>query len=88
MKIILRVLFVLILLFLITGYYIKSIEESEIFGEKILGITVLFSVMIFLPVFLYHRWKDKDIRNYMLTKENFDRIKKMNEKKKSNKFLK
>ena len=88
MKIILRVLFVLILLFLITGYHIKSIEESEIFGEKILGITVLFSVMIFLPVFLYHRWKDKDIRNYMLTKENFDRIKKMNEKKKSNKFLK
>tara|TARA_B110000444_G_C18851568_1_gene606120 strand:+ start:3374 stop:3640 length:267 start_codon:yes stop_codon:yes gene_type:complete len=88
MKIILRVLFVLILLFLITGYYIKSIEENEIFGEKILGITVLFSVMIFLPVFLYHRWKDKDIRNYMLTKENFDRIKKMNEKKKSNKFLK
>jgi len=28
------------------------------------------------PVFSYYRWKDKDVKDYMLTKENIDKMNK------------
>ena len=39
---------------------------------------VLFGAFIYLPLFLYHRWKDKKISDYTLTNEN---LSKMNVKK-------
>jgi hypothetical protein len=42
-------------------------------------------VIFFLPLFLYHRWKDKDIRDYTLTEENYERMRNEVEKKKPNK---
>ena len=83
MKIVLRLLFFSILLSLITGFYFKNYHDYQVIGEKIVGSTVLFSVIIFLPIFLYYRWKVKDIRDYMLTKENYERIKKKASNKKN-----
>ena len=84
MKNTLRFLFFLIIISLFTGFYIKNIVENDILGEKIIGSSVVFSVIIFLPIFLFHRWKGKDIRHYTLTKENFERMKNTNEIKKNN----
>jgi|TARA_B100001094_G_scaffold58188_1_gene53659 hypothetical protein len=84
MKNTLRFLFFLIIISLFTGFYIKNIVENDILGEKIIGSSVVFSVTIFLPIFLFHRWKGKDIRHYTLTKENFERMKNTNEIKKNN----
>ena len=69
---------------LFTGFYIKNIVGNDILGEKVIGSSVVFFVIIFLPVFLFHRWKGKDIRHYTLTKENFERMKNTNEIKKNN----
>ena len=82
MKIILRFLFFSILSSLIIGFYFKNYENDQFLGEKIIGSTVLFSVIFFLPLFLYHRWKDKDIRDYTLTEENYERMRNEVEKKK------
>ena len=60
----------------------NRIEDSQLYVEKIICATVLFSVIFFLPLFLYNRWKDKNIRDYTLTKENFDRMKNIKKKKK------
>ena len=85
MKIILRFLFFSILSSLIIGFYFKNYQNVQFLGEKIIGSTVLFSVIFFLPLFLYHRWKDKDIRDYTLTEENYERMRNEVEKKKPNK---
>ena len=82
MKFLLRLLFLSILVSLSIGFYHKNFFESELDGEKIIGATVLFSVIFFLPLFLYNRWKDKNIRDYTLTKENFERKKNIKKKKK------
>jgi len=81
-KFLLRLLFLSILVSLSIGFYHKNFLESEIDGEKIIGTTVIFSVIFFLPLFLYNRWKDKNIRDYTLTKENFERMKNIKKKKK------
>ena len=82
MKFLLRLLFLSILVSLSIGFYHKNFFESELDGEKIIGATVLFSVIFFLPLFLYNRWKNKNIRDYTLTKENFERMKNIKKKKK------
>ena len=82
MKFILRLLFLLILISLSTGFYFKNFLNSDINGEKIIGTSVLFAVVFFLPLFLYYRWKGKDLKDYTLTKENFNRIKSIKKKKK------
>ena len=62
---------------LFRGYYVKeTIDYNQ--GEKIIGMGVLFGAFIYLPLFLYHRWKDKKISDYTLTNEN---LSKMNVKK-------
>jgi len=30
---------------------------------------------VVFPLFSYYTWKDKDVKNYMLTKENLDKMK-------------
>jgi hypothetical protein len=27
-----------------------------------------------MPVFIYHRWKNKNVKDYMLTKENIEKM--------------
>lgn len=54
---------------IITGY-LMDFENSE----QLIGFGVLGLFFIVFPLFSYHRWKDKDIKNYMLTKENLDKM--------------
>ena len=78
MKLVLRILFFLLLGALAIGLYYKNQIEFSL-GERIIGFTVLGGAFIYLPLFLYHRWKDKNIADYTLTDEN---MKKMSGKKK------
>ena len=50
-------------------------------GEKIIGMGVLFGAFIYLPLFLYHRWKDKKISDYTLNNEYLSKMKVKKEKK-------
>ena len=42
-----------------------------------LSINLSLNKMVFLPIFLYHRWKGKRLKDYTLSNEN---LKKMREK--------
>ena len=53
-----------------------QIKSDQVIGS---GVVILFFIVF--PVFSYYRWKDKDVRDYMLTQENVD---KMNKTKKRN----
>ena len=74
MKNVLKVLFLTFFIVICRGYYVKeTLDYNQ--GEKIIGIGVLFGAFIYLPLFLYHRWKDKKISDYTLSNENLSKMK-------------
>ena len=70
-------LFISILISLTVGIYFKNSVDSVI-GERIIGFTVLTGAFIYLPLFLYHRWKDKRLQDYTLSEENLKKMKERN----------
>ncbi|WP_439153258.1 hypothetical protein [Winogradskyella sp.] len=52
------------------------------YAPKLVGFGVAGLFLIVFPLFSYYRWKGKDVKDYMLTKENLD---KMRENQKNNK---
>ena len=70
-------LFISILISLASGLYFKN-SLDEVIGERIIGFTVLTGAFIYLPLFLYHRWKDKRLQDYTLSEENLKKIKERN----------
>ncbi|SEP71055.1 hypothetical protein SAMN05421824_0120 [Hyunsoonleella jejuensis] len=64
---------------LILSGFLITIENSE----KCIGLGVVILFLLVFPLFTYYRWKDKNLKDYMLTKENLD---KMRENQKENKY--
>lgn len=81
MKYFLSGLLIAIILAVFAGFYIKTTDETT--GKLIIGLSLCALIFILMPVFIYHRWKDKDIKDYMLSKEN---IKKMQDYQKEKKI--
>ena len=52
------------------------------YTEKLIGFGVLGLFLIVFPLFSYYRWKGKDVKDYMLTKENLDKMRHEGKKKK------
>lgn len=77
MKYFIIFLFIVTLGSVFTGYLI----ESE-YSQKLIGFGVLGLFFVAFPVFAYYRWKDKDIKDYMLTKENLDKMRERRDKEK------
>ena len=73
MKYFLRLLFLLIMTSLITGLYVNNTGDT-LLGNKIIGFTVLTTAFVFMPIFLVHRWKGKNLKDYTLSKENLNRL--------------
>ncbi|MEZ4777880.1 MAG: hypothetical protein R2786_00665 [Flavobacteriaceae bacterium] len=80
MKYFLVVLFTLILITLCVGFYIKT-ENFET-GNLLIGLSVAAIFLVLMPLFIYHRWKDKNVKDYMLTKENIEKMRDYSEDKK------
>jgi hypothetical protein len=55
---------------IITGYFI-----DEPYSEKLIGFGIVVLFFIVFPLFSYYRWKDKKVEDYMITKENIDKMK-------------
>lgn len=58
---------------LITGLCVKNTGDT-LLGNKIIGFTVLTAAFLFMPIFLVHRWKGKNLKDYTLSKENLDKL--------------
>lgn len=46
------------------------------YSQKLIGFGVIALFLVVFPLFSYYRWKDKDIKDYMITKENLDKMRK------------
>lgn len=66
MKSILIFLLVIILGTLTYGFYLKEPGNNQ--GEIIIGITVLVIAFVFMPLFIYHRYKNKNIKDFTFEK--------------------
>lgn len=49
------------------------IFENE-YSQKMIGFGTVGLFVIVFPLFSYYRWKDKNFKDYMLTKENLDKM--------------
>ena len=52
------------------------------YAQKLIGFGVLGLFIVVFPLFTYYRWKDKDLKDYMLTKENLDKMRENQKRKK------
>jgi len=73
MRALIKLVFLMIAAGFVLGTYYKLYEDDAI-GERIIGISVLASAFVLMPLFLAHRWKGKRLQDYTLTKENIDRM--------------
>lgn len=64
MKFALTTILIGILLALGYGFYIKG--NGDMNGEIVIGIAVLALAFIWMPLFIYHRYKNKDLRSFKL----------------------
>ena len=78
MKYIIPLLTILAFTSIILGF-VLDLEYSQ----KLIGLGVAGLFFVVFPLFSYHRWKDKNAKDYMLTKENLD---KMRENQKKHKY--
>ncbi len=63
-----------------TGFYIKP--ENEATGNLIIGISVVVIFFVLIPLFIYFRWNKRSFKDYMLTKENIEKMREEGRKKK------
>jgi len=65
MKFVLSTILVLVIGMLVYGFYIKS--NGDVNGEIIIGIGVLLVAFVLMPLFIYHRYKNKDLSSFKMT---------------------
>ncbi len=73
MKYIIRTLFIAIVVLICVGYYFKNSGDHTT-GDKLVGVAILAASFILMPIFIYHRWKNKKVKDYMLTEENLRKM--------------
>jgi len=73
MKTLIWILFVASLTSIVVGVVTNSKLD-----EKYIGFGVVGLFLIVFPLFSYYRWKNKKISDYMLTKENIEKMNKFN----------
>ena len=73
MKIFMKILGIAILIAIGIGFYFRIIGDL-LTGDRIIGIAVLVSAFILMPIFLYVRWKGKKLKDYTLSEENMKKM--------------
>ncbi len=72
----------LIALFLIAslGSILAGFFLDVSYSEKLIGFGVLGLFFVVFPLFSYYRWKGKNVNDYMITKENLDKMREFKDK--------
>lgn len=69
MKYLIGILFLLALGSIISGF-VFDLDYSQ----KLIGFGVVGLFLVVFPLFSYYRWKDKNVKDYMITKENLEKM--------------
>lgn len=52
--------------FLATGFFLKNSGDAN--GEIVIGLGVLLIAFVLMPLFIYHRYKNKNLRDFTFEK--------------------
>ncbi len=74
MYLIMKILGILILLAVGTGFYYR-INDDFVLGDRIIGLAVLAFAFVLMPIFLFVRWKGKKLEDYTLSDKNMKKMK-------------
>ena len=44
------------------------------YNEKLIGFGVVGLFLVVFPLFIYYRWKNRSLKDYMITKESIDKM--------------
>lgn len=68
MKIILYTLFFAAVAMAVFGFIIQGDDPTQ--GDLFIGLGVVTLFFLWMPTFIYHRWKNKKVEDYMLNEKN------------------
>jgi len=61
------------------GFYLRPEELQK--GDLFIGLSLVLLFFVTMPIFIYRRWKDRDVKDYMLSKENILKMREYNDSK-------
>ncbi|MCH3881487.1 MULTISPECIES: hypothetical protein [Tenacibaculum] len=64
MKLLLKILFVIFILWMCTGFYLIKTEHEK--AQIVMGLGVFFLSFILMPLFIYYRYRDNKYKKYIL----------------------
>ncbi|NQY05045.1 MAG: hypothetical protein HRT68_02295 [Flavobacteriaceae bacterium] len=73
MRIILIIVFLAAICSIIYGFSITT--PNDVSGDKFIGLGTLGLFFVWMPLFIYHRYRGKSVKKYMITDETFKKIK-------------
>lgn len=83
-KLIIFIFFILVITMCV-GFYLKYYSDETLMGDRFIGITIIAAILVLMPLFLYHRWKNRKVKDYMLTEDNINKMREFSERKKRKK---
>ena len=75
MENLLKILFIIFLIWMTIGGYLEYTEHSK--GPVVMGLGVMYLSFIFMPIFIYWRYKDGKYKKYIINDKTL--LRKMNE---------
>ncbi len=79
MKYLLQLLVLLSVFGISYGFYLRPEQLQK--GDLFIGLSLVLLFFITMPIFIYRRWKGKDVKDYMLSKENILKMREYNDSK-------
>jgi len=74
MRLLLYILFFTAVVFAGYGFYIG--QENLATSQLCIGLGVTTLFFVWMPTFVYHHWRSKDVKRYMLNQENILKMRK------------
>lgn len=66
MKYVIIFVLVLTLGMLVTGFYLKNAGDAN--GDIVIGLGILMVAFVLMPLFIYHRYKNKNLSDFTFEK--------------------
>jgi hypothetical protein len=67
MKIALKIMFVVFLIWMILGMYLIHTDHAK--AQLVMGLGVFYFSFLFMPFFIYYRYRDGKYKKYILNDE-------------------
>ncbi|PWG04589.1 hypothetical protein [Polaribacter aquimarinus] len=67
MKLALKIMFVIFVVWMIIGAYLVNTEHEK--AQIVMGLGVLYLSFLFMPLFIYYRYRDGKYKKYIINDE-------------------